>query len=70
MSTTNSDSKKKHNSNLSSVMSITSTAYLVDIDNEATVVIAENISEALMKAEIIAKSQCKIAYNKSLPLLY
>jgi hypothetical protein len=50
-------------------ISSTSTVYLVDIDNEATVVIAKNIAEAMDKAEKIAKKGYKMIYSKSLPLL-
>jgi vesicle coat complex subunit len=48
----------------------TPTIYLMDIDNEAMVVIARNISEAMDKAEKIAKKDYKMVYSKSLPLLY
>jgi hypothetical protein len=46
------------------------TVYLMDIDDEATVVIAKNIAEAMDKAEKIAKKDYKMIYSKSLPLLY
>lgn len=53
-----------------SVMPSTPTVYLMDIDGEATVVIAENISDAMDKAERIAKVDYAMVYHKSLPLLY
>lgn len=55
---------------LGAVMASTPTVYLMDIDNEATVVIARNIAEAMDKAEKIAKKDYKMVYSKSLPLLY
>jgi hypothetical protein len=55
---------------LGAVMASTPTVYLMDIDNEATVVIARNIAEAMDKAERIAKKDYKMVYSKSLPLLY
>lgn len=55
---------------LGAVMASTPTVYLMDIDNEATVVIARNIAEAMDKAEKIAKKDYKLVYSKSLPLLY
>ena len=55
---------------LGAVMASTPTVYLIDIDNEATVVIARNIAEAMDKAEKIAKKDYKMVYSKSLPLLY
>jgi hypothetical protein len=55
---------------LGAVMAITPTVYLMDIDNEATVVIAINIAEAMDKAKKIAKKDYKMVYSKSLPLLY
>ena len=58
------------NSDLGAVMASTPTVYLMDIDNEATVVIARNIAEAMDKAEKIAKKDYKMVYSKSLPLLY
>jgi hypothetical protein len=54
----------------SSVMASTPTVYLVNIDNEATVVIARNIAEAIDKAKKIAKEDYEMVYSKSLPLLY
>lgn len=56
--------------NIGAVMASTPTVYLMDIDNEATVVIARNIAEAMDKAEKIAKKDYKMVYSKSLPLLY
>ena len=58
------------NSDLGAVMASTPTVYLMDIDNETTVVIARNIAEAMDKAEKIAKKDYKMVYSKSLPLLY
>jgi hypothetical protein len=55
---------------LGAVMASTPTVYLMDIDNEATVVIARNIAEAMGKAEKIAKKDYRMVYSKSLPLLY
>ena len=55
---------------LGAVMASTPTVYLMDIDNEATVVIARNIAEAMDKAEKIAKKDYKMVYSKGLPLLY
>lgn len=55
---------------IADVMASTPTVYLMDIDNEATVVIARNIAEAMDKAEKIAKKDYKMVYSKSLPLLY
>lgn len=55
---------------LGAVMASTPTVYLMDIDNEATVVIARNIAEAMDKAEKIAEKDYKMVYSKSLPLLY
>jgi hypothetical protein len=55
---------------LGAVMASTPTVYLMDIDNEATVVFARNIAEAMDKAEKIAKKDYKMVYSKSLPLLY
>lgn len=55
---------------LGAVMDSTPTVYLIDIDNEATVVIARNIAEAMDKAKKIAKKDYKLVYSKSLPLLY
>jgi multisubunit Na+/H+ antiporter MnhE subunit len=55
---------------LGAVMDSTPTVYLMDIDNEATVVIARNIAEAMDKAERISKKDYKMVYSKSLPLLY
>lgn len=55
---------------LGAVMASTPTVYLMEIDNEATVVIARNIAEAMDKAEKIAKKDYKMVYSKSLPLLY
>jgi hypothetical protein len=55
---------------LGAVMASTPTVYLMDIDNEATVVIARNISEAMDKAKKIANKDYKMVYHKSLPLLY
>lgn len=55
---------------LGAVMASTPTVYLMDIDNEATIVIARNIAEAMDKAEKIAKKDYKMIYSKSLPLLY
>jgi len=52
------------------VTRITPTVYLMDIDNEVTVVIAENIADAMDKAEKISKINYKMVYSKSLPLLY
>jgi len=46
------------------------TVYLMDIDDEATVVIAKNIAEAMDKAEKISKKSYSMVYSKSLPLLY
>lgn len=46
------------------------TVYLMNIDDEATVVIAENISEAMDKAEKVSKKGYEMVYNKSLPLLF
>jgi hypothetical protein len=62
--------ENQSNSNLGDVMASTPTVYLMDIDNEATVVIARNIAEAMDKAEKIAKKDYKMVYSKSLPLLY
>lgn len=61
---------EKQPSLLGAVMASTPTVYLMDIDNEATVVIARNIAEAMDKAEKIAKKDYKMVYSKSLPLLY
>ena len=61
---------KSQPSLLGAVMASTPTVYLMDIDNEATVVIARNIGEAMDKAEKIAKNDYKMIYSKSLPLLY
>ena len=55
---------------LGAVMASTPTVYLMDIDNEATVVIARNIAEAMDKAEKIAKKDYKMVYSMSFPLLY
>lgn len=55
---------------LAAFMNSTPTVYLMDIDNEATVVIARNIAEAMGKAEKIAKKCYKMVYSKSLPILY
>ena len=52
------------------VMPSTPTVYLMDIDGEATVVIAENIADAMGKAERISKVDYAMVYHKSLPLLY
>ena len=46
------------------------TAYLMDIAGEATVVLARNISEAMDKAAAVAKKEYKMVYSKSLPLLF
>lgn len=62
--------KTQGNGDLGIVMDSTPTVYLMDIDNEATVVIARNIAEAMDKAEKIAKNDYKMVYSKSLPLLY
>jgi len=45
------------------------TVYLMNIDNEATVVFAKNLSEAMDKAETISKISYHMVYSKSLPLL-
>ena len=59
------------NEDLADVMASTcNTAYLMDIDNEATVVIARNIGDAMDKAEKICKKDYHMVYSKSLPLLY
>lgn len=44
------------------------TVYLMDIDDEATVVMAENMGEAMDKAELVSKNY-KMVYHKSLPLI-
>jgi len=64
------EKNKVTNNDLGAVMANTPTVYLMEIDNEATVVIARNIAEAMDKAEKIAKKDYKMIYNKSLPLLY
>lgn len=51
-------------------LSTSFTVYLMNIDNEATVVIAQNIAEAMDKAEKICKKDYEMVYHKSLPLLY
>lgn len=44
--------------------------YLMEIDGEATVVLARNISEAMDKAAAVAKKEYRMVYSKSLPLLF
>lgn len=61
---------EKQSSLLGAGIASTPTGYVMDIDNEATVVIAKNIAEAMDKAEKIAKKDYKMVYSKSLPLLY
>ena len=46
------------------------TVYLMDIDDEATVVVAENIAEAMDKAESVAKEGYVMVYHKSVPILH
>jgi len=43
--------------------------YLMEIDGEATIVLAENISDAMDKAAAVAKKEYKMV-SKSLPLLF
>jgi hypothetical protein len=45
-------------------------AYLMDIDNEATIVVANNISDALDKAHNVAEKDYEMTYSKSLPVLH
>jgi len=44
--------------------------YLMDIDNEATVVVALNIAQAMDKAAKLAKVSYEMVYHKSLPVLF
>ncbi len=60
----------KSNKIIETVLDDTPTVYLMDIDNEATVVVANNITEAMNKAENISKINYKMAYHKSVPILY
>lgn len=70
MSKENKINEQQGNGDLGIVMTSTPTVYLMDIDGEATVVIAENIADAMDKAEKIAKVDYAMVYHKSLPLLY
>jgi len=45
-------------------------AYLMDIDNEATIVLANNISDALDKAHNVAEKDYEMTYSKSLPVMH
>lgn len=51
-------------------LSTSPTVYLMNIDYQPTVVIAQNIAEAMDKAEKICKMDYEMVYHKSLPLLY
>ena len=42
----------------------------MDIDNEATIVVANNISDALDKAHNVAEKDYEMTYSKSLPVLH
>ena len=45
-------------------------AYLMNIDNEATIVEAQNISDAMDKAEATGSKDYEMVYSKSLPILH
>ena len=45
-------------------------AYLMNIDNEATIVEAENIAEAMDKAEATGSKDYEMVCSKSLPILH
>jgi len=52
------------------IVTAETTTYLMDIDGEATVVLARSISEAMDKAAAVAKKEYKMVNSKSLPLLF
>ncbi len=49
--------------------SIAEYAYLVDVDNEASIIIAENMADACDKIEKTGCSDYEFVYSKSLPVV-
>ena len=50
--------------------SVVTSAYLMDIDNEAHIVIAEDIGDAIYKAQQTEANDYSMVYSKSLPILH
>jgi hypothetical protein len=48
---------------------VRSSAYLMDIGNEATIVMADNIADAMDKADMVNDNYAMV-YHKSIPILH